>query len=71
MKTRLYIPNSHYDGSNIWLVKAPDLNRGRCIKIGNNLDKIKSLIKRFHDGIVKDFKSEDAVEEEKESESNK
>jgi len=71
MKTRLYIPNSHYDGSNIWLVKAPDLNRGRCIKIGNSLDKIKSLIKRFHDGIIKDFKSEEDAVVEEEKESNK
>lgn len=55
-KTNIWIPTSHYDGKNIWLVKAPDLNRGRCIKIGNNLQLIQKLIKKFHEGIVRDFK---------------
>lgn len=68
LKTKVFIPNTHYDKNNLWLIKAPDLNRGRCIKIGNNLEKIKSIIKRFHEGILKDFKSE-IEQENKEPES--
>jgi len=70
LKSKLYIPLNHYGGNNLWLVKAPDLNRGRCIKIGNNLKKIEELIKRFHDGIIKEFKS-DNEDDEKEIENSK
>jgi hypothetical protein len=55
-KTNIYIHPSHYDGKNIWLIKAPDMNRGRCIKIVNNITSISKTIKKFYDGIYKDFK---------------
>jgi hypothetical protein len=50
------IDSGHYDGKNIWLLKAPDLNRGRCIRIVNNLQEILKLIKKFNEGIMRDFK---------------
>ena len=37
--------------NNFWLIKAPDLNRGRCIKILNNLMDIKTSIREFSMGI--------------------
>jgi tubulin--tyrosine ligase/tubulin polyglutamylase TTLL9 len=56
-KTSAYIEESHYDGKNLWIVKAPDLNRGRCIKVADSLDSIKKIIKQFYDGIFRDFKN--------------
>ena len=63
VKTNVYIHPTHYDGKNIWLIKAPDLNRGRCIKIGNNLSNIQKLIKKFYEGIIRDFKLEEQESE--------
>ena len=37
--------------NNYWLIKAPDLNRGRCIKILNNIIDIKTSIREFSMGI--------------------
>jgi hypothetical protein len=58
MKTHLYITPSHYDSRNLWLVKATDLNRGRCIKIGNSIEKIENTIKKFYNGIERIFKDD-------------
>jgi hypothetical protein len=55
-KTNVYINPTHFNGSNYWLVKATDMNRGRCIKIGDSVSKIQKLIKKFYDGIYKEFK---------------
>jgi hypothetical protein len=44
-------------------VKAPDLNRGRCIKIVNNLGDIQLVIKKFNEGIAKSFKNEKEEED--------
>lgn len=55
-KTSLYINKSYYDGRNLWLVKAIDLNRGRCIKIGDSINKIQKLIQKFYGGIYREFK---------------
>ena len=37
---KLIIPKSHYGGKNLWLIKRINLNRGREIKILNDLDSI-------------------------------
>ena len=54
-RTPMCIPNTHYQGSNLWLIKAPDLNRGRCIKIVKSTKLIKYYIKCFHSGIDKGY----------------
>ena len=54
-KTFFYIPKTHYIGRNLWLVKAIDLNRGRCIKISDNIKEIKNIIKNFYIGVKKQF----------------
>lgn len=56
-KSSAYIEDTHYDGKNLWIVKAPDMNRGRCIKIADSLDSIKKIIKQFYDGVFRDFKN--------------
>ncbi len=67
-KTCAYLEDSHFDGKNIWLVKAPNMNRGRCIKFGDSIDSIKKIIKQFNEGIFKEFKNE--ISEEKEYNNN-
>jgi len=54
-KTFFHIPKTHYIGRNLWLVKAIDLNRGRCIKISDNIKEIKNIIKNFYIGVKKQF----------------
>ncbi len=50
---------SHYAGKNIWLLKAPDLNRGRCIRIVNSLSEVLKLIKKFNHGVMRELKDEE------------
>lgn len=57
LNSTTYIEESHFSGKNLWLVKATDLNRGRCIKIANKVDEIKHLIKSFSEGISRDPKA--------------
>ena len=54
-RTNFYIPSSHYAKRNLWLVKAIDLNRGRCIKISDNLNGIESIVRHFYKGLKKGF----------------
>ena len=54
-RTPLHIPKTHYCGRNLWLVKAIDLNRGRCIKISDNINGIESIIKHFYKGMKRSF----------------
>ena len=61
-KTSLRIDPNLQDGKNFWIVKASDLNRGRCIKIGDSIDSIKKIVKLFNEGIFRDFK--DCIDEE-------
>lgn len=59
-KTSAFINDTHFEEKNMWLVKAIDLNRGRCIKIGDSIESLKNIIKKFSEGIFRDFKkSED------------
>ena len=66
-KTVINISDTHYNGyidkdnneiksipkikNNFWIIKAPDLNRGRCIKIVNNMMLIKRSIREYSMGI--------------------
>ena len=65
-RTSFHIPENHYCGRNLWLVKAIDLNRGRCIKISDNLKEIENIIKNFYRGVKKGFDKEGKYEEIKE-----
>ena len=61
-RTSFHIPKNHYCGRNLWLVKAIDLNRGRCIKISDNTKEIENIIKNFYRGVKKDFDKEEIKE---------
>ena len=63
-KTYVEIPSTHYAGKNLWIVKAPNLNRGRCIQVFNNYDKIIKYINEIIRGNVGEY---DNIKEEKEN----
>ena len=62
-KTSLHIPHTHYEGRNLWLIKAIDLNRGRCIKISDNINGIINIIQHFYKGIKKNFQKNESIDE--------
>ena len=43
-KQKIEIPETHYSGHNLWILKAVNLNRGMCIKVENNLENIEKDI---------------------------
>jgi hypothetical protein len=49
------IPKSHYAGKNLWIVKAPNLNRGRCIKIFDNFNEIMKFLNEMKKGNVNQY----------------
>ena len=49
------IPKSHYMGKNLWIVKAPNLNRGRCIKIFDNYNEIIKFLNEMRRGNVNQY----------------
>ncbi len=53
------IENTHYCKKNYWLIKAIDLNRGRCIKISNKTEEIKQIIQTFSEGISRLVESDE------------
>jgi tubulin--tyrosine ligase len=61
-KTPLYIPSNHYSGYNMWVIKAIDLNRGRCIKIAKDISKITNLLKQYKKGVERGIKEEESTE---------
>ena len=63
-KSSLYIHKNHYSERNLWLIKAINLNRGRCIKIADSVQRIEEIIKHFYQGMLKSFKQNQKEEEE-------
>ncbi|CAI2384071.1 unnamed protein product [Moneuplotes crassus] len=41
------MPLSHFSGSNFWILKAINLNRGRCIHVFNSLQELKKILKQY------------------------
>ena len=64
IKTSFFIPNTHYNGHNLWLLKAVNLNRGRCIKIIDSTKACEDIIKNFYNGIFKNIKESENNNEE-------
>jgi hypothetical protein len=72
LKTPIYIPKNHYIGRNLWLLKALNLNRGRCIKIIDSIESCEIFIKNFYNGVFQNVKdAEDNKENELKDNSNK
>ena len=47
--------DSMYDGSNVWLIKPNDFNRGRGVRLFNSLEQLRCLMKEFSQGNEMDF----------------
>ena len=60
--TVLEIPDTHFNGRNMWVIKAINLNRGMCIKIVNNFKEMVKILNQFKDGVDYDFTEK--IEEE-------
>ena len=67
-RTAINIPETHYYtkeicsneeekkiNNNFWLIKAPNLNRGMCIKILNDFNLIKKYITNYNKGISRGY----------------
>ncbi len=44
---KITIPQTHYEGKNLWILKAVNLNRGMCIKVESDLEKIENDIMKI------------------------
>lgn len=67
--TNLKIPETHYKGNNLWLLKPTDLFGGQCIQISDSIESTEKFIKKFHEGIersrkIKEEDVEDSLEED-------
>ena len=72
LKTTIYIPNTHYDGKNFWLIKAMNLNRGLAIKIIDSIEACENTIRYFYQGgIYKSILISDEMKEEEKKDNNK
>ena len=72
-KTAINIPKSHFNdtksnnkennknnnNNNLWLVKAPDLNRGMCIQVVDSINLIKKHIINYYRGIQRGYSRDD------------
>ena len=67
IKTYIEIPSTHFAGKNLWIVKAPNLNRGRCIKVFNDYNKIIKFINEITRGNAHEY---DNIKDEKEKKNN-
>ena len=52
LRTSLFIPKTHYNGKNLWLLKAMNLNRGLGIKMINSVESCEKYIRAFYQGNV-------------------
>ena len=50
-RTPIKIPNTHYEGKNLWVLKASNLNRGQCIRLLDSKEKFHEIIKDWSQGI--------------------
>ena len=52
LRTNLFVPKSHYDGKNFWLLKAMNLNRGLGIKLIDSVESCEKYIRAYYQGNV-------------------
>jgi hypothetical protein len=65
------IESTHYCKKNYWLIKAIDLNRGRCIKISNKTEEIKQIIQTFSEGISRLIESDEDKDKDKDKDKDR
>ena len=62
--TLIEIPKTHFQGKNMWVLKAVNLNRGMCIKVVNSFEQMEKVINRFKKGVDYRFTAEEIEEEQ-------
>ena len=67
--TCIEIPTSHFNGKNMWVIKAINLNRGKCIQIVNNFNQMQAVINKFKNGVEYNFTNQ-IIEENQTKENN-
>ena len=50
-KTLIEIPQTHFKSNNMWVLKAINLNRGKCIKVVNSFQQMEKVINKFKSGV--------------------
>ena len=71
-KTTLYIPKNHYNGKNLWLIKAMNLNRGLAIKIVDSIESCENTIRFYYQGgIYKSVVDSEKQKDEEKEDTNK
>ena len=65
--TCIEIPNTHFSGKNLWIIKAINLNRGMCIKIVNSYEQMIQVINKFKEGVDYNFTKEKLEESNNEN----
>ena len=72
LKTTVYIPHTHYDGKNFWLIKAMNLNRGLAIKIIDSIEACENTIRFYYQGgIFKSVLNSEKMKDEETKDRNK
>ena len=59
LKTNIMIPHTHFNGKNYWIVKAPNLNRGRGMQVLNSVQDVLKFIKSLSVGECKVYSNND------------
>ena len=66
--TLIEIPHTHYNGKNMWVIKAINLNRGMCIRVVNSFEQMEKVINKFKTGVdYSNFTIEKIEEEQNEN----
>ena len=63
--TIIEIPETHYAGKNMWIIKAINLCQGKCIQIAHNFNQMLAILNKFKEGVEYNF-TEKVIEEKQE-----
>ena len=69
ISTIIEIPETHYSGKNMWIIKAINLCQGKCMQISHNFNQMLKILKKFKEGVEFDF-TEKVIEEKQDSKNN-
>ena len=67
--TVIEIPETHYAGKNMWIIKALNLCQGKCIQISHNFSQMLKILNKFKEGVEFDF-TERVIEERQDIKNN-
>ena len=68
--TLIEIPDTHFKGRNMWVLKAVNLNRGMCIKVVNSFQQMEKVINKFKSGVDYSNFTLEKIEEQENNNSN-